>query len=1243
MSDHDDGRNARTLTFIQPVGSKRSPRKIFGSPIDGVYPQINSGADFEKWTRSIYDDVATLRDAFEIFKVESARSSAFIHGQFLPGLGEVTYRRRLAKWGNTISIEDARRIFMMIDVDSLPPWEAAMTKMTPQEVWSWVRLVLPEEIRRADCILQLSQSFATRPGLIKAHVIVELSRALNWPERDKLLALSAGFDRKVNQPEQMTFIVDPVFQGCDDPLTGTSLADRWFYLQGETPAVEVPADPVLDDRGAEARRRKDEARRAKRGEQVDRFRGARRIVGDDVYRSGLDFYIEQIGAVGADGKRHFEEARLAAVRAFVAAEGEQGDFGTFLGAVRRHLQGLNPAALPHAGYVESVIADMPRLVSAWIERLRDRDLPQPCTWNGPQTVTLDVATVGLDLFGASTSIQAIELFEKRVGGLAARRAVEKLVEADRHADALALARAAGVYELHPDWSEEAVTPSAGWELLHYYEPMAAPRALDVTQGAGKTATGVKMGADAARAGLRVAMLVATHNLARELVGRFAAEGVTAAVWSGETQIGEDGEAACPRHVERTELCRAGLPADLLCGDRLRGFCPLRDHCRYRRQRAEVEAADVVLFCGASTLASKPPAPFRGDDVRRDVLDPATGKLLSHVTLKREPKHRRIGRHYLPPIDLLLIDEPVWTQLIEQPEKADAGKGPGVVALSELTVLAGMVAGDETLLPFVRALIARLSGVPGYWSHGDIRAVIADVPGLFSDMRLKSVIRAATAAVEKPEINPGRDVLATFAKSPTAHRNRLLMQAFRIARVMLAAVKSSRGAADDQMTPYLVSVQTAEGPVVHIRRVGSVQKQWRRAQVVVLDATYREELARRFLPDITAPFRIAVEAPERAMIVRQVFDSQVGVGKLTDMLAAWDKARKKGTSLPRRLRDLLAFVEIAAARVHGRGADGIDFLVVTIKPLADFLLEQLGDRKPPGLAIWHYNACRGLDEARGAAGTALIGRPLPAPEATSDLATLLSGEVKHAEQYQMAAAVYQSAADRSRGFRAEGARSVLPDPVMQMVADTVCKDALSHAIARVRPVRRLGAEVQAYVLTSEPVPNCPVDSFVRLDELLAPARNPFLLAVARGVAVAPNTKGGGAVISAMTGLTSAELRHWSQREGAPYARDAQLHQLLLDILIIGTGAVEREGAAAPLEGHGPRDIYDPGLLALRDIMSCGDWIRVRIALDSARYSVPARIRAQSLEAARSLWTKVTGRDALEVQDGACDVRQRHEAA
>ncbi len=100
---------------------------------------------------------------------------------------------------------------------------------------------------------------------------------------------------------------------------------------------------------------------------------------------------------------------------------------------------------------------------------------------------------------------------------------------------------------------------------------------------------------------------------------------------------------------------------------------------------------------------------------------------------------------------------------------------------------------------------------------------------------------------------------------------------------------------------------------------------------------------------------------------------------------------------------MAFVETAAARVHGRGADDIDFPVVTIKPLASFLIEQMGDRKPAGLAVWNYNARRGLDEARGAAGIALIGRPLPAPEAAADLAALLT--VEPVGEYVIAPGVY----------------------------------------------------------------------------------------------------------------------------------------------------------------------------------------------------------------------------------------------
>jgi PAS domain-containing protein len=239
-----------------------------------------------------------------------------------------------------------------------------------------------------------------------------------------------------------------------------------------------------------------------------------------------------------------------------------------------------------------------------------------------------------------------------------------------------------------------------------------------------------------------------------------------------------------------------------------------------------------------------------------------------------------------------------------------------------------------------------------------------------------------------------------------------------------------------------------GPVVQLVDREQIDASWtqpwngsdRKAVFVLLDANYRDELARQFLPDVRLVADIVVDTPHLTLV--QHYGRSFALNSLFKPAAQGEQRE------PQELVEHVAVRFRALSQMVPGSA-----LFLGQKMLTDHLrdTELLTSAEIDGTDTGHFNNIRGVD-AWGQVGlAAIVGRTLPRPAAVEAFARALSGRWIDPlpDWYATRSATVTDQDDNPITLDVE----FHPDPLAEAVRASICEDELTQAIGRVRAVNR----------------------------------------------------------------------------------------------------------------------------------------------------------------------------------------------
>jgi len=585
--------------------------------------------------------------------------------------------------------------------------------------------------------------------------------------------------------------------------------------------------------------------------------------------------------------------------------------------------------------------------------------------------------------------------------------------------------------------------------------------LPVDVGLGKTSRARAAIADLIASGglgtRKVVYAVPRHDLGAEQVVAFTALGLRAMLWKGRTAPDptpeNPGQLMC-LDVEATfDALEVEHPVEQSCCKVKRGgevhLCPQFHTCGYQRQKAQAQAAQVVVCAHDSLFHMKPEA---------------------------------IGT-----VGILVIDEAFWQSglrgLDGKATLTQDGLEPGRASLVCYGAKGRIDIGATADLVSARSCLLKALQIcePGSLRHGMLEAV-----GLTpEDCR-------AAATLERRRM---RDAGLLPGMSPIERRKRIDKvlpppgepwappgRCATLWLILAEALETGHDAAGAE----LVHERTDNGSVraLRLRWRSRMRAGWAaEAPILHLDATLRPELVQPYLPLIDIGAAVAARQPH--VRIRQVTGSPTSARALTPASDARNRDCKAAVT---HLRDLGAWIALRARQCHRAGAP-IDLLVVGQKAAID-ALRAVG--LPPRVEAVHFNALSGLDRWGGIGGMIVMGRTLPAPRTVELIAMALTGRVP-APNPQDAGWWYPLVDQRIRladGRTAPLAAEAHADPIAEAVRWSICEGELIQAMGRGRGVNRTADTVLEIDLLTDVVLPVTVDALVPWSEI-KPARRDLM--------------------------------------------------------------------------------------------------------------------------------------------------------
>jgi hypothetical protein len=598
-----------------------------------------------------------------------------------------------------------------------------------------------------------------------------------------------------------------------------------------------------------------------------------------------------------------------------------------------------------------------------------------------------------------------------------------------------------------------------------------------------------------------------------------------ATYKGESQADPInlGRTMCPRAEERTALRLAGVEAGLLCGSEKRGWCqyaprPKRPQdappvCQWWTQQDALADADVVLMNVSPMFAEEAPTFMRRrekaitkyDWVQRKtrtihiaqndfdfvVLDEPSFERLEEIESENEEAACVLAIDGLRAGDLLLGPSPEirpgWRPGLGPDDQAEEG---GHQALAQIL---------GELAPATDAICGAAlthGTLYGYLTFGELHEALGPIPDFMRKDRAHELANMAYAAIQQPKGLGGAEPVDAWlggAGRAYGEWNHKMLFIHRLWAAVAQSLDRARNAEASRPTAYVKRVDIAQGPrripAISARKVSTIHKTLRTAPVLLLDASYREDIAEPHLGAIPQP-TLRLDAPPApgSCHVTVATGSAFSYSRINDAIKAWQEASAgKKAKRAGLITQLARWAERGAARVIGRSKMGSGADALLIVPLA--LEEALEDYwakaggRPNNLDLAHYGAIRGLDCWREVMWCGVVGRMLAPLQASVDRANLLTGEVDQSPPREFIRDIGRyGSRNADWSWTLKGSHPRLPDPVAEAVR-AECDFELDQAVGRLRLAQRPGAGVQIEILTDHPIANLPVDQFVAWADLL----------------------------------------------------------------------------------------------------------------------------------------------------------------
>lgn len=1237
LTSPDKNTWAGISVWVPPPGRSMGKRLTFSD--DGnLISKSGQKTPPKKWLRALSVEAPDFESLMRVVEYCDEHNAVLVHG----GLTEAPKREWLQKigvkrHGANGNVTDRPTRILLLDLDNLPPWPGVRELSAPA-IHEIVAPLLPVEFRNAQCLLHYSTGHGADPNTIKVHLVYILSRPLDTAERKSLLAEVLTFKTgsgAAYRPVDGMPLGEAHFVNITPPETINApegyAKQRWFWIDSGSELVRVPESGELKRRASEGAKFK-----MAHGGAVSGRSGRSSGLGLGERPVGVTDWAELIWAGVGDGRTGHTAMRHGAFSYF-GMFGASAPREPFMAVFAEAIDSLNldPAE------ADRILADEGRHFD-WIQgTIRAQDEPETVSIDCPATLTQEQGRA--QCRAAIRSWMAGALRHKRSYGRWSRgRQIVNALQAECEGVASGAERSRLYAAAGEIGAAAGVTKYAdGDGGLWGFADAPAPAPAMVIQGSvalGKTESIIDCLAGARRWGLRVVLAVADHDLLGDIRARieqrFEAIGGNpehrprVAVWRGESAV-DVGESTpenkiqvCRRATDRGVARAIGAAPERLC-KRGRGrkatFCPHHPEnparvgpgCLFIRQQTTVANADIILIAGSACLERRP-----NDWISR----PAEEVVVEGVEIKIQ----------LPRVDLVILDEPRWAQLISGVDLVDPDDAAAPSSKLELRVdeLPGLwdpdqmpqeVAdriGDPTseaamAWENLRAAVGRLAGVVESaplgqrLTYGQLAEIVGDV-GLLGEARAAELSKIAYKMLAAVSVDPttGPDEWLG-ADSPLIRRwnERLIFCARAFAAAQRAAARHN-GAAGECQTGYLrvaeIGKRGARGRGLLIRAAARVHRDWREGAGLILDATHESIVADEFWPNLPAARVIEVAQPKNAAYVRQIMDESWSLTKVEELIKS-----------PAQVARLADFIEIEAAIVRGRGEDGIDLLVLLPLRLKGPLMRHWRQRPPEGVDFATWGSVRGQDRWRGVAGLLAISRILPPAETLSDLESIIAGQPSILDEraFRMAPAQWRQNANRGKAWQLPNKNAVLLSPIAEALRRMACDSELQQGIGRARTNIRPDAKVRITVLATTPVPGLCVDALVTGAELFG--AHPAALAAARGFIAPAAGKGSRAL---MAKILKLEVRAWEkeiERKGEMLRPDISLYHIYYKemsglrnstkIELIGSGTPEFEAIAA-----------------------AATWLPVQLKLKRHdRYATRLFLRAQNLEMARELCTRVLG--------------------
>jgi putative DNA primase/helicase len=484
-------------------------------------------------------------------------------------------------------------------------------------------------------------------------------------------------------------------------------------------------------------------------------------------------------------------------------------------------------------------------------------------------------------------------------------------------------------------------------------------AIRITTGTGKSEAMRTAAADyipeAKKRGIphRIVVFVPTHKLGEEARQKFAAGISTALLQSRKANDLKTAEPLCQNlaAVEAAEAVGANVE-ETACRKKRRGgdpiLCPFYDRCGYQRQKQAAKQAHIV-FAAHQYLFAPP-----------EVLTKEVG--------------------------IVVIDESFWQSGLSFAKLAVDGLDAELQAFPVRDHGKDKNSdGTAHLADLIRRLksAVKASPVGEYLTKAALLAA-----GLLPREKYEDGGSGATAAKlewrRKVEVDLSPGAGEEMQKARAKEFGFLAQIPKRAA--MWQAVEEVLSGPNDATGRLRTEIKTtADGSVLCLKLNGRRDIHQRIAElpVIVLDATLKIDIVKRFFPRIKLALDLEVQAPHER--VTQVVGLPVGKASLARLEPGKRRPEEEQRVANKGERLLTVVRRLAAGR---------RCVVITNKELTP-----LFDGAGENIEVAHFNAIEGIDRWRDVDELITIGRPLPAPNAVENMAAALTGKPVSLPEYQ----------------------------------------------------------------------------------------------------------------------------------------------------------------------------------------------------------------------------------------------------